>query len=167
MGCPGRRGLRGIKEEKESGEAGRHAEDNAGGDVATAQPLDADEIHGPGSEHSPAHESHQWADTGEKSPGASGGGDVGERVARERLTAHHSKDAHHGRDHRGERTNYHRGAHRCAGEEAGLEEESHGRSTHRQIRVFGNVVVVPPRLGHDEDAAVNLQHVDVMTVKFA
>ena len=78
-------GAVGVEVEEEGGQTDRRAEDDAGGQVPPASPLDADEIHGAGPDDPAADEPEQRAEPEQERARAAGRGDVGERVAGEGL----------------------------------------------------------------------------------
>src|SRR6202021_1818585 len=121
------RAVLGTQVQEQRGQAQRGAEHHAGGHVPAAAALDADHLHERGRAGPEGQVTPELVDAEQERAGAAGGGDVGQRVAGERLAPGHGEHAHHGRgdrDHRADGQGY---VDRPAGEEARLEDVTHYR----------------------------------------
>ena len=117
-----------------------------------------------------ADEPEKWADADQEGRRPAGRRHVGEGVAGEGLAAQHGEHAddrgHHGHDAPDDQ----RDVHRLAGEESRFEDPVHGdqrRSDRRSVpsTIAGGVIRLVGVSGDDDDAAVHVEHVDVVAVE--
>ena len=129
-------------------------------------------------DHVDDDEAPQRADADEERAGAAGRADVAERLAGERLAAHHREHADHAGDDRDERADAERGLDRVAAEEARARRSAatDAALTRRPLvletAAVAAAAAVPRELslagaGDDQHAVVDVQHVDVVAVELA
>ena len=155
-------GLR-AEVEEERGQPEGGAEHHAGGHVPAAAALDADHLHEGGRPRAEGQVAPELVDADQERAGASGGGDVGQRVAGERLPAHDREDADDGRGDGDDGPDGQRHVHGPAGEEARLEDVPHPGypATSRSSAAAS----APSAGGHHQDPAMDPDHVDVLAVQ--
>src|SRR5208282_3419758 len=112
----------GAQVQEERGQAEGGAEYHAGGHVAPAAALDADHLHERGRAHAERQVAPELVKADQEGPGTSGGGDVGQGMAGERLPARHGEHADDGGRHGDDGPDREGDVHRPAAEEAGLED---------------------------------------------
>ena len=154
-----------IQVEEQRGQARGRSQNDAGRHVPAARPLDSDHFHRTPADDPAGDETSERGQPQEERARSPGGGDISQRVAGKGLAPDYRETADDRRDDGRQGSDERRGLDRAAGEESRLEEKMHATSGDGYGRVVGKVVCLGARFGHDKNPAVQLQHVDVMSVE--